>query len=186
MALVTAVLWGVELVDQYALHSALDQFGVRPLNVEHLGGIVAAPLLHGGLEHLASNTVGILILGTMVAMWSRREFWLVTLAATIVGGLGTWLIGNPASTHIGASGVLFGFFGYLLLRGVFERKIGAILVSLAVGWVFGSNMLHGMLPEQAGAMISWEMHLFGFLGGVLMAWRWRRRWTRSPATKSRR
>ncbi len=170
-----AVLWGVELLDLYVLNQALDQFGVRPLDVDHLGGILAAPVLHGGLEHLSSNSVGILILGTIVALWSRREFWGVTIAATLVGGLGTWLVGHPGSTHIGASGVLFGFFGYLLLRGVFERKIGAILISLVIGYAFGSNMVAGMLPKTAGAMVSWEMHLFGFLGGALMAWRWRRR-----------
>ncbi|MCA9693778.1 MAG: rhomboid family intramembrane serine protease [Nannocystaceae bacterium] len=174
LAAVLGSMWATELVDQYLLGGKLDGFGVRPHDVHSLGGIFAAPFLHSGFAHLTSNTVGLAILGTLLLLWSRREFWKVSIAATIVAGLGTWLLGHPNSVHIGASGVLFGYFGYLLLRGIFERKLGAILISLVVGWFFGS-MAHGMFPGLAGSGISWEMHFFGFLGGALVAWTWRRR-----------
>ncbi len=168
------VLWLCEIVDQSIFHGGLDRFGVQPREVEGLLGLVTAPFLHGGYPHLISNTVGLLLLGGLLLLWSRREFWLVTIASTLVGGLGTWLVGMDGSVHIGASGVLFGFFGYLLLRGWFERKFGAMALSLVVGWLFGS-MASGMVPGLAGLGISWEEHLFGFLGGVLMAWRWRKK-----------
>jgi len=168
------VLWVSEVVDQTIFHGSLDRFGVQPREVEGLIGLVTGPFLHGGYPHLISNTIGLALLGAIVLLWSRREFWLVTLASTLIGGLGTWLVGVDGSVHIGASGVLFGYFGYLLLRGWFERKFGAMALSLVVGWAFGS-MASGMVPGLAGFGISWECHFFGFLGGALMAWRWRRR-----------
>jgi membrane associated rhomboid family serine protease len=93
------------------------------------------------------------------------DFFVVSAIAMLVGGLGTWLFGAPA-LHIGASGVIFGYLGFLLLRGYFERKFASILFSVFVGILYGS-LIWGVLPGQPG--ISWEGHLFGFLGGVLAA-----------------
>ena len=96
-----------------------------------------------------------------------EDFWAVTLMSALASGLGTWLIGAPNSVHIGASGVVFGYFGYLLLRGYFDRSAFSITASMLVILFYGS-FLWGVLPNQPG--VSWEGHLFGFLGGCLSAW----------------
>lgn len=173
MGAMLAVLWGVEIVDQLLFSGVLDLFGIHPRMVFGLIGVLASPLLHAHFAHLLSNTAGLLIFGTIVLLWSRKEFAAVTAAAVLIGGLGTWLIGGSGSTHIGASGLVFGYFGYVLMRGWYERKPLSILVSIAVAWMFGSLLL-GAIPGLAGAGISWEMHLFGLLGGVLVARRFKK------------
>ncbi len=164
-----ALMWVVEIVDQgifrSAFRSTLDIYGIIPRNPIGLRGILFAPFLHGNFVHLLGNTFPFLILGWLIMLREIRDFWIVSLVAAGVGGAGTWLVGSPG-VHIGASGVIFGYLGYLLLRGYFERSVFAIALSLGVGSLFGS-LLWGVLPMQAG--ISWEGHLFGFLGGAIAA-----------------
>jgi membrane associated rhomboid family serine protease len=166
LAVPLAVMWIVQLVNAVTLH-ALDRFGIHPREVSGLLGIVFAPFLHGGFGHLMANTVPFLVFGWLILLHDVRDFVIVSLLAMLVGGLGTWLTGAPGSVHIGASGVIFGYFGFLLLRGWFRRSFGAILLSLAMGILYG-GLLFGVLPGQSG--ISWQGHLFGFLGGVLSAY----------------
>lgn len=161
-----ALLWALEIVDQLFLRSSLDQLGIKPRTLSGLRGILLAPLLHGGFAHLISNTLPLLVLGWMVMLRETRHIFPVTALATVVGGLGVWLVGSPGSVHIGASIVVFGYLGYLLLRGWFERSVSSIIGSLIVAALYG-GLVFGVLPGQAG--ISWEGHLFGFLGGVLAA-----------------
>jgi membrane associated rhomboid family serine protease len=170
VARVTGLLWALELVDVFLLGSRLDAFGVAPRSVNGLLGIFAAPFLHGGLGHLIANTIPLLVLGFLATSRKKMDFWVVALASTVVGGLGTWLIAPAATVHIGASGVIFGLLGFLMGRGIFERKLGAIAMSMLVTFLFG-GMLWGVLPVVAGAGISWQMHLFGYLGGLLVSWR---------------
>ena len=107
-----------------------------------------------------------LVLGAFVMMRRKRDLAIVSALAALVGGLGTWLIAPAATVHVGASILVFGYLGYLLARGVVERKLGSILGSLVVFFLYG-GALFGVLPGQAG--ISWQGHLFGFLGGALAA-----------------
>jgi membrane associated rhomboid family serine protease len=174
LAVCLGVLWALELTDLLVLDGSLDAFGIRPREPVGLIGVLTWPFLHGGLGHLLSNTIGLLLFGTLVMMWSRREFFTVMLVSTIVGGLGVWLVGASGSNHIGASGVCFGAFGYLLARGFYERKFGSVLLSLVIGIFFG-GMLAGAVPGMSMPGISWEGHLFGLLGGVLVARRLRRK-----------
>jgi membrane associated rhomboid family serine protease len=164
------LLWGVELLDQFVfrlvLHNTLDIYGIIPRNVMGLRGILFAPFLHGGLVHLIGNTIPFVILGWLIMLRETRDFIVVSLIAALTSGVGTWLIGDPHSIHIGASGVIFGYLGYLLLRGYFEHSVTSIMISLFVGTLYGSLIL-GVLPLQEG--VSWEGHLFGFVGGVLAA-----------------
>ena len=158
-----AILWLVELVDQVALRGSLDLYGIRPRTAPGLWGILYAPFLHGGLGHLVANTVPFLSLGWLVMLRRVAVFFAVTASAMLLGGLGVWLFSPSNTIHIGASGIVFGYLGYLLLRGYFERSIGSILMSVVVGMLYGSA-LWGLLPGQRG--ISWEGHLFGFLSGA--------------------
>lgn len=158
--------WFLEVID-WALGSRLDQFGIIPRQASGLWGIGAAPLLHAGFAHLAANTIPFLVLGWFVLMRGVKTFMFVTALVILFSGFGTWLIGPPNSVHLGASGLVFGYFGYLLLRGYFERSWEAIVWSIVVAVLYGGMMV-GLFPNSVG--ISWQMHFFGFLGGGLAAY----------------
>ena len=162
---VVATFWILEIVDQIVLNGALDGYGILPRNPIGLRGILFAPFLHGNFPHLIANTIPFLTLGWLVMLRETSDFFIVTAITMLVSGLGTWLFGSPAF-HIGASGVIFGYLGFLLLRGYFERSFGAIFLSVVVAFFYGS-LVWGVLPGQVG--ISWEGHLFGFIGGGLAA-----------------
>jgi membrane associated rhomboid family serine protease len=123
------------------------------------------PLLHGNFAHLISNTVPFFALGWLILLNGIRQFFVVTAIVWLSSGVGVWLFGSPG-IHIGASGVVFGYLGFLLLRGLFERSFQALTLSLLVGFFYG-GLIWGVLPGQPG--VSWEGHLFGLIGGVLAA-----------------
>ena len=161
-----ALIWTLEIVDLVFLRGALDAYGIRPRSIIGLRGILFAPFLHGGLAHVLANTIPFLTFGWLIMLRETSDFFVVTAVTMLTSGLGVWLIGSPYTIHIGASGLIFGYFGFLLLRGYFERSFSAILISLIVGLLYGS-LIWGVLPLQVG--ISWQGHLFGFLGGALAA-----------------
>ncbi|MEL6815526.1 MAG: rhomboid family intramembrane serine protease [Cyanobacteria bacterium J06598_3] len=164
---IVALLWAIEIVDWAIFRGALDVwFGIHPRRISGLWGIAFAPFLHGDFAHLIANTVPLVSLGWLVMLRKTEDWVIVSVIAALCSGLGTWLIGAPSSVHIGASGVIFGYFGFLLLRGYFERSMVAIAFSLLVVVLYGS-IIWGVLPTQPG--VSWEGHLCGFLGGVLAA-----------------
>ncbi|MBD0266898.1 MAG: rhomboid family intramembrane serine protease [Cyanobacteria bacterium Co-bin8] len=163
---IVLVLWGVYLANLLLFSRQLINLGIMPRSAVGLRGIVFAPLLHDSPSHLIANTVPLITLGWLTLLRGLREFWLTTALVMLTAGLGTWLLGAPTSVHIGASGVIFGYFGFLLLRGYFERSVGAISLSLLVGLLYG-GLIGGVLPGSSG--VSWESHLFGFLGGAIAA-----------------
>ncbi len=159
------LMWGLEILDQVVLGGALDHYGIIPRRWIGLRGILLAPFLHAGFAHLLANTVPFFTLGWLVMLRRTRDFIWVTVIVTLLGGLGTWLIGAP-SIHLGASILIFGYLGFLLLRGYFERRPGSILLSLLVVFVYG-GLIWGVLPGRAG--ISWEGHFSGLLAGIFAA-----------------
>ncbi len=160
------LLWAIELVN-VLLGDRFYTFGIRPREIGGLQGILFAPFLHGNWRHLISNTVPLVVLSSLILAKDVGEWVAVTVLAALGSGVGTWLFGASHSVHIGASGVVFGYFGYLVTRAYFERSIGSILVSMLVMMLFG-GMIWGILPIRVG--ISWEGHLFGLLGGIGTAW----------------
>lgn len=164
-----AGLWLLELIDTFALGQALNAYGVAPRALGGLIGVLTAPFLHGDLAHLASNTFPLMLFSWLIMMRDNREWGASTAIIMLTSGLGTWLIAASNSVHIGASGLVFGYFGYLLSMGIFERKLGSILLSLIIGLLYG-GLAFGMIPFLVPGFISWQMHLFGFLGGVFAAW----------------
>ncbi|MFN8523285.1 MAG: rhomboid family intramembrane serine protease [Chloroflexota bacterium] len=160
------LMWVLELVDQLLLRQWLNGLGIRPRSISGLWGILFAPFLHGGLAHLVANTVPFLILGWLVLVRRTSDFFIVTVVVMLLGGLGVWLLAPGNTVHIGASGLIFGYIGYLLLRGYFERGIVSIAIAVAVAFFYG-GALWGVLPNQPG--ISWQGHLFGFLSGGVAA-----------------
>jgi membrane associated rhomboid family serine protease len=158
--------WSVELVDRVALGGGLERYGIQPRTLSGLWGILLAPLLHVSWVHLAANTVPFVVLGWLVMLRGVGQFVVVTTVAIAIGGLGVWVFGAANSVHVGASGLIFGYLGYLLARGYFERSLGALLLGVVALILYG-GVLWGVLPGQPG--ISWESHLFGFVGGVAAA-----------------
>jgi membrane associated rhomboid family serine protease len=160
-----ALLWAVEVVDR-TTPGSLDRYGIRPRTDEGLAGIVVAPLLHLGWDHLEANSGPLLVLGFLVAVVSVARFVGVLAWSWLVSGVGVWLVGAGGSVTVGASGLVFGLLTYLLVAGFLERRPVGILVAVAVFVVYGSVLL-GVLPGQPG--ISWQGHLFGAVGGLVAA-----------------
>lgn len=161
-----ATFWVLEIIDQVFLNNALNSLGIRPRNLTGLRGIILAPFLHGNFAHLISNTIPFLTLGWLVMVQEIKDFWFVTLVTMLVGGGGIWVFGATNSVHIGASILIFGYLGFLLFRGYFQRDVRSISLSLLVTFLYGS-LVWGVLP--ADPRISWQGHLFGFIGGFIAA-----------------
>ena len=159
------LMWVSEAVDTVA-DQRLDGYGIEPRDADGLSGIVAAPFLHGGFDHLISNTVPFLAMGFVIAVKGAVRVAAVTAIVAVMSGLGTWLIAPAGTVHIGASGVVFGYATYLLSRGFFDRDLLGLAIGLVVGLVWGTALLGGLLPEEG---ISWQGHLFGAIGGVVAA-----------------
>ncbi|MDV7088785.1 rhomboid family intramembrane serine protease [Rhodococcus opacus] len=162
----TMLLYVIEIVD-VASDERLEENGVGPRSIDGLWGILFAPVLHDDWAHLFANTVPLLVLGFLVLLSGIARGLAATGIVWVVGGLGTWLTGGSYSNHIGASVLIFGWLAYLLVRGIFARSLGQILVGVVVFVVYGS-LLWGVLPSAPG--VSWQGHLFGAVGGVVAAW----------------
>ncbi|HEY4571162.1 MAG TPA: rhomboid family intramembrane serine protease [Gaiellales bacterium] len=160
------LMWLSEVVDT-AMHGALDQYGIISREPRGLIGIVTAPFLHLGFGHLISNTLPLVTLGALIAISGAARLFQVTAMVVVIGGLGTWLISPPNTITIGASGLVFGYATYLVLRGLFNRRIGQVLLGIVVVIVWGSALLGGLLPQDG---ISWQGHMFGAIAGIIAAW----------------
>ena len=169
-----ALLYIVEAFDQLNGHR-FDDNGIRPLETDGLWGILFAPLLHANWAHLAANTGPALVLGFLVTLAGLSRFLWATAIVWIVGGLGTWLIGNMGSPcgetdHIGASGLIFGWLTFLLVFGFFTRSGWQIVVGLVVLVAYG-GVLWGAVPVlNVCGGVSWQGHLCGGIAGVLAAY----------------
>jgi membrane associated rhomboid family serine protease len=160
------LLWVIEIVDA-AMNNELDQYGVQPRDGEGLLGIVFAPVLHAGWDHLSANTLPALLMGFLVLVSGIARGLMATAVVWVVGGLGVWLVAPSNSIHLGASVLIFGWLVYLMVRGIFTRRAGEIILGMVLFFMYGGLLL-GVLPGQPG--VSWQGHLFGAIGGGLAAW----------------
>jgi membrane associated rhomboid family serine protease len=160
-----AVMWAVEVIDLVP-GTPFDRWGIRPRTVRGLFGIPLSPFLHTGFPHLFANTIPFVVLGAFIAIGDLTRFLQVTLIVAATSGLGTWLFAAPGTIHIGASGLVFGYLTYLVVRGFFAGKVLWVLGGLVVLMFYG-GILWGLLPRPG---ISWTGHVFGAVGGVLAAW----------------
>ncbi|MFD9304659.1 rhomboid family intramembrane serine protease [Streptomyces sp. NPDC060048] len=161
-----ALLWLIEAVDHASGH-ALDGYGITAREADGLSAIPLAPFLHFGFDHVASNTVPLLVLGFVTALSGIRRFLAVAAAIIVADGLAVWLISPSHSITAGASGLIFGLFGYLLVRGFVERSPLGITVAVVIAAVWGTTFLAGALPTDS--VVSWQAHLFGLLAGAAVA-----------------
>jgi len=160
------LIWVLEIIDQLLLRHRLNRFGIIPRTSIGLRGVLFAPLLHGTWNHLIANTVPLAVLGWLTMLNGGTEFAIATVVTWLVSGFGVWLFGAPNSLHIGASGIIFGYFGFLLSRSYFEQEPFYAGISIIVVLLYGP-LIWGILPSRRG--ISWQGHLFGLIGGILAA-----------------
>jgi membrane associated rhomboid family serine protease len=168
LLLMVAAIWAVELVNQVLGHRLSFWLGLEPRDLGGLVEVPTMPLLHAGIGHVAANTLPLLVLGAIGIAVAPRRLIVASVAIVLVSGLAVWLFGRPNSIHIGASGLVFGWFGFLLALGFAERRPRAILGSMVVIALY-SGMIWGALP-RFGTTTSWEAHLFGTLTGAAVAW----------------
>lgn len=159
-----ATMWAIEAIDQAVLSDRLQGNGISPRKADGLDGILWAPFLHGGWRHLVSNSFPFVILGGLVGLRGPSYWFKTFVFIIIVGGGLTWLFAG-GSNHIGASGVVFGFFGSLMGAAVFERRIAVGATALVAIMLYG-GIISGLAPQPG---ISWEGHLFGVIAGVLVS-----------------
>lgn len=161
-----AIFWILEIADFFVFNGDLDSYGIQPHNLIGLRGIVFAPFLHGGFGHLMANTIPFITLGWLTMIQDTKDFYLASIMSALVGGIGVWIFGAAGSVHIGASILIYGYLGFLLLRGYFQKNFPSIALSVFVAIAYGS-FIWGVFPSQIG--VSWQGHLFGFIGGAIAA-----------------
>ena len=174
-------LWGIEILDRFLFDHSLQNHGIHPRSFSHLGGLVFAPFLHAGWSHLIGNSASLLVLGSLILASGWRDYLAVSIAAAITGGVVVWLIGKSGTNHIGASSVVFGYLAFLLASGYYRPSPTTILVSVLVLFFYGGSLL-GILPtgDARASGVSWEGHLGGAIGGLLIARERRRKSSSRP------
>ena len=165
LVILLAVIWVVEAVNLVMGHG-LANWGILPRNISGLIGIPLAPFIHGSLVHAISNTIPLIVLGGLTLMAGRDRFWQATILIVLLSGALVWVFARGAY-HIGASGLVFGYFGILLGRAVFERSILSFVIAAITVALYG-GLIWGVLPTRT--YISFEAHLFGMIAGIVVAW----------------
>lgn len=165
LALLIGAMWVSEIVDTM-LNNQLDQYGIIARELRGLPGIVLAPFLHLGFGHLIANTIPLAMLGALIAFGGARRLFSVTVIVVLLGGFGTWLLSPPNSVTIGASGLVFGYAGYLVSRALFTRRFGQFVLGVAVVLIWGGALLSGLVPQEG---VSWQGHLCGGIAGIVAA-----------------
>lgn len=170
-----ALMWIIQFADA-VLPGSFTGWGLRSWDLGSLQGLALGPLLHASWAHLIANSVPLLVLGCLVAVEGAKRFWIVTAVIALVGGIGTWFVNAPGTLTVGASVLVFGYFGYIIMRvfapGRVAHRIAYAAIALIVAVLYGASMLTGIFG--AGAGVSWQAHLFGAIGGGLMAFSGRR------------
>ena len=159
------VFWVIEFIN-LLMGNSLNMYGIVPRELGGLMGILFAPFLHGGIGHIVANSFPFVILGGLTILRGISFFFKISLFIIIASGLAVWVIGQTG-IHIGASSLVFGYFGYLIARAFIEKSRKAAMIAIVVGISFGS-MIFGVFPGMPG--VSWEGHLTGFLAGIGAAW----------------
>jgi membrane associated rhomboid family serine protease len=159
-------MWLVEILDTVAFDSRLQTHGIEPRQVDGLEGVLVAPLLHGGWAHIISNSIPFIVLGALVMTYGLRRWIIATGIITVGAGLATWAFARSGN-HIGASILVFGYFGFLLGMAWFDRSVKSVAIAVVVAVAYG-GLIWGVVPSDSG--VSWEGHLFGILAGVAASW----------------
>ena len=167
MGVFLAVIWVLQVANWADGYRLDTEFGILPEHVSRLGDIFTAPFLHFSWQHIEGNSVPLFVLGVLAAYRSIGRFLLVSLIVVLTSGMAVWLFQPSNELTVGASGLIFGYFGYVLVRGFFDRSLVDIGIGLAAGVLYWT-ILEVAVPGTPG--VSWIGHLGGLVGGVLAAW----------------
>ncbi len=162
---IIGALWVIQLINA-ACKYRLNILGIYPRRIPGLIGIVCSPLLHGNAKHLFLNSFPLFILGCFVMVYGVPIFWQVTFMVALMTGFAVWVFGRKAM-HIGASGIIMGYFGFLLATAYHQHSAIAI-VSVVVCLFYLGSLLLSVIPQRGEA--SWEAHLFGLLSGLVSSY----------------
>lgn len=186
--MVVIAIWVVEGIN-WSLNYTLNHYGIFPRRASGLIGILAAPFLHANIYHLLNNTLAFICLAGLTSFSKKGKgvFIRLTIFVIFIGGFLTWLFAR-AHIHIGLSGVIFGYWGFLIANGIFGKSIRSVVLSLAAIFFYGT-MIFGILPTSPN--ISFEGHIFGALSGVIYSYlysnrKYRNRRYRNRAHKNKR
>jgi membrane associated rhomboid family serine protease len=163
------LMWLVFTIEFYTGYS-LAFLGLVPRNLFGLVGVFTAPLVHGNIQHLISNTVPLLFLGSTLFFFYRRIGGVVFFRCYIVTNILVWLFSPRISYHIGASGLIYGLAAFLIFFGLLRRDFMSLLISIVVVLIYG-GIFYGVLPTDP--RVSWETHLAGAAVGVVSAFQLR-------------
>ena len=158
------LIWVIELIN-FSIGHRLSDWGILPRTLKGLKGIPLSPFLHASLIHIMMNTIPLAVLGCLVILHGKQIFFKISIIIILVSGAALWIFGR-SSYHVGASGLIFGYFGYLVLRAWYDRSLKSFVIAFITVFLFG-GIIWGLLPTFS--RISWEGHLFGLLAGILAA-----------------
>jgi membrane associated rhomboid family serine protease len=167
-----AILWLVQIFNAIDNYDLSRDYGIEAREVGSLPEIFSAPFLHYSWAHIEGNSGPLFIFGFLAAYRGVKKFIAVTVLIALISGLGAWFVSPSHSVTAGASGMVFGYFGYIIVRGLFDRHRIDIVLGLVMALCF-AYQFSALLPGETG--VSWQGHLFGFVGGVLGGWFFRDR-----------
>ena len=180
LALFISLLWFVRAIDSLLPDGfSAAGVGIVPRTSGGLQGIVIAPFVHASWDHLIANSLPLAILGALILLRGLTEFIFALITSVVISGFGTWMFGEGNVEHVGASGVVLGFIGFLLFRCAFDRRLSTLLITMIVAILYGAGVGTSLIPDTD---VSWSGHFFGFLGGFVAA---RLRYRSAPLSKPR-
>jgi membrane associated rhomboid family serine protease len=166
------LIWILQVAN-WADHYHLDaSYGILPRSLGHLGDIFTAPFLHVSWDHIEGNSGPLFVFGLLAAYRGVVRFLGVTLIVAITSGLAVWLFQSGNELTVGASGLIFGYFGYVLARGLIDRNLIDALAAVVMGLSY-AYILTVAIPGTPG--VSWIDHLGGLVGGLACGWIFRTR-----------
>jgi len=172
MVTALGLIWAIQVVNALLGYHLSYEFGIDAWNPLSLPEVFTAPFLHYGWDHIEGNSGPLFIFGFLAAFRGVRKFVSVTVLIIVGSGLGAWLTSAPGTVTAGASGVVFGYFGYIIVRGLFDRHGIDIVIGVVMALCF-AYQFSVIVPGTPG--VSWQGHLFGFLSGILGGWLFRER-----------
>src|SRR5262245_13536809 len=174
---VLVVIWAVQLANFADSYQLAQTYGMRARDVGSLPDILTAPFLHVSWSHIEGNSGPLFIFGFLAAYRGIAKFAAVTVIVVLTSGLAAWFFESPGTVGVGASGVVFGYFGYIIVRGVFDRHVIDVLIGAVMALCFAYQFAV-LLPHEG---IGWQAHIGGLVGGILAGWFLRERRAAKPA-----
>jgi membrane associated rhomboid family serine protease len=170
MLSVIAVIWVVQIANWADSYNLDQHYGIIPRDLSHLPDVLLAPFLHVSWTHIEVNSGPLFVFGFLAAFRGVRRFIGVTAVVVVTSGLAVWLFESGNTVTVGASGVIYGYFGYVIVRGLFDRRLLDVLVGLVMALSFAYILIE-VVPGTPN--VSWMGHLGGLVGGVFSGWLFR-------------